>query len=266
MPTFSLAGPDWFSAHPAATGAVVIDTRPAAQYWAGHLPGARHLDAALLTLQRTDAASVTRFQALLGFLLSSLGLQAQSAVLVYGAAGEVNVSRAAWALAYAGVDNIALLDGGLKSVPHAAMTTGAGPVVAAQFVVRPVSHLLATADEVQAAEAGTALIDAREREEFIGQRSNARRNGRIPGALHWDTSAEVDADGRLQTPSDLTALGGAAQRRIAYCGGGGRAARTFIALQLAGHRNTAVYPGSWNEWGNQDSLRIESGETQAALA
>jgi len=266
MPHFSLASQDSLSDFEPRTGAVVLDTRSADDFWAGHLPEALHLDAALLVLPRTDAASISRFQALLGFTLSTLGVRADRPVLVYGAAGEVNVARAAWALAYAGVAQVALLDGGLQAAPAVALTRAVRAVTPVRFTVAPVTSLLATAQQLQAPDRDLALIDSRERAEFLGERSNARRHGRIPGARHWDTAAEVDGAGRLQPAEALVRASGAAQRHVVYCGGGGRAARTFVALQLAGQRNAAVYPGSWNEWGNQDDLPLETGAPQAAAS
>jgi thiosulfate/3-mercaptopyruvate sulfurtransferase len=263
MPHFSLIAADRFAAFVDTDAAVVIDSRPAADYWRGHLPGARHLDAALVALPRTDAASLARFQALLGFTLSSLGVGHASQVLVYGAANEVNVSRLAWALAYAGVEHVALLDGGLKALADAALTTEAPLVRATPFVPKPVTGLLATEEQVARAGTDVTLIDARERDEFLGLKSNARRHGRIPGARHWDASGELDAQGRLQAPAALAELGRESLASIVYCGGGGRAARTLVAMHLAGRRDVAVYPGSWNEWGNGERA-IESGDPEIA--
>lgn len=272
MTHYALATEDWLASHRDADNLIVIDTRPSADYWAGHLPGARHLDASLLTLQRTDAASITRFQGLLGWALSALGIARESRVLVYGAGNEVNVSRVAWALGYAGVQEILLLDGGLAALKAPALVQDASPVQARRFALQPVDAFLATAADAQAAGDGgaAALIDARERDEFLGLKSNARRNGRIPGAIHWNAARELGADGRFQAREQLARdageIAGSDVPVVAYCGGGGRAARTFIALQLAGHSRASVYPASWNEWGNQDALPIESGEPSTATA
>ncbi|WPG41136.1 rhodanese-like domain-containing protein [Variovorax sp. EBFNA2] len=269
MTVFSLADADWLARHRTAADLIIVDVRPASDYWAGHLAGARHLDAGVLAIPSTDAAAVARFQALLVQLLSGLGIVARSRVLVVGAAGEVNISRVAWALGYAGVQQVLLLDGGLAGLPAPALVHEAPAVTATRFALRPMSAWLASAEQVQQLGAG-ALVDARERVEFLGERSNARRNGRIPGARHWDTRQEVDVAGRFRPLAELVqgfaVLATPDQRLVAYCGGGGRAARTFIALQLAGHQDTAVYPASWSEWGNRDDLPVESGEPAATAA
>ncbi|HEY9237673.1 MAG TPA: rhodanese-like domain-containing protein [Burkholderiaceae bacterium] len=270
MTSFTLVAPD--PANLSVGDPILIDTRPATDYWAGHLAGARHLDPALLALQRTDNASIIRFQALLAWSLSTLGIGTRK-VLVYGAAAEVNVSRVAWALGYAGVADIALLDGGLAALGNVPLTTEAPVVHAAPFRLQPVASFLATAEQAQAAgdsqQAGR-LVDAREHDEYVGLRSNARRNGRIPGAAFWDTRKEIDARGQFRPAhelgQDFAGLAGHDQPLVAYCGGGGRAARTFVALQLAGYTQAAVYPASWNEWGNLDNLPIETGTSHTAAA
>lgn len=266
MTTFSLADAAWLAQHRTDADLVLLDTRPAKDYWSGHLDGARHLDAAVLALPTTDAAAIARFQALLTQLLSALGIAGDERVLVIGAAGEVNASRAAWALGYAGVREVIVLDGGLAALPAPTLVQAAPAVTARPFALRPVTAWLASAEQLRGGATGT-VVDAREHAEFLGERSNARRHGRVPGARHWDTRLEVESDGRFRPAAalaaDLAALAAPDQRVVAYCGGGGRAARTFIALQLAGHRDAAVYPASWNEWGNRDDLPLEHGAPNA---
>ncbi|OZI71786.1 sulfurtransferase [Bordetella genomosp. 12] len=263
MALFELAQPQWLAAHINEPGVVVIDTRPAAEYWAGHIPGARHLDPALFALTQTDAAALARLHAVLAWSLSAIGLSAADQVVVAGAGNEVNAARVAWALAYAGQEHIRLLDGGVAA--WAGTREQAAPAVrASAYVVRPQAAYLATAQEVlEATRSGAArIVDARSQEEYAGQRSNAGRKGRVPGARFWDTAQELAADGRYAPAAQVAraaqAIAGADERAIVYCGGGGRAARTFVALQLAGHTATAVYPASWNEWGTAEHYPVET--------
>lgn len=262
MTTFTLAGAS--DAHSPDT--IILDARAAAQYWAGHIPAARHIDPALLALARTDRASIERFHALLAWVLSSLGVTASTPVLVAGAENEVNVARVAWALAYAGVERISVLDGGIKAW-QGELSADAPLVRPARFELRVQDAYLATADEVLAASGqGELVLDAREWDDYAGKRSNARRAGRVPGARFWDTRQELGPLGRFAGAAQIAQAAGAAGaggRTIVYCGGGGRAARTFLALQLAGLAGTAVYPASWNEWGNVDAYPVDATPIQA---
>ncbi|ANY17718.1 sulfurtransferase [Bordetella pseudohinzii] len=263
MALLELATPDWLADNIGQQDLVIIDTRPAADYWAGHLPGARHLDPSLFAVTRTDAASLARLHAVLAWSLSAIGLSREARVVVAGAHNEVNAARVAWALAYAGQPHIRLLDGGIEAWTGAREAV-APAVRATAYEPRPQAAYLATADEVLAASRSGAerIVDARSREEFDGLRSNAGRKGRVPGARFWDTGQELAADGRYAPAAEVARKAGdvvsAGQRAIVYCGGGGRAARTFVALQLAGHAATAVYPASWNEWGTSEQYPVQT--------
>ena len=46
---------------------------------------------------------------------------------------------------------------------------------------------------------------------------------------------------------------------ITSCGSGVSAAVLSLALEIIGHRDHALYDGSWTEWGSYDDLKVEQG-------
>jgi len=91
------------------------------------------------------------------------------------------------------------------------------------------------------------------------------RRGRIPGSVnipsgtlhHSETGAYLPAS-QLRELFEAANVDGAEQI-ITYCGGGVNATNVAFALCLLGYENVAVYDGSMNEWGNDESLPIELG-------
>jgi thiosulfate/3-mercaptopyruvate sulfurtransferase len=86
---------------------------------------------------------------------------------------------------------------------------------------------------------------------------------RIPGALHLESSLNLDAQSWAYLPPEsLRARFEAAglhpdQRVITYCGVGISASLGLFALWLAGYRNLALYDGSWEEWGTDAGRPVE---------
>ena len=74
----------------------------------------------------------------------------------------------------------------------------------------------------------------------------------------------LNADRTMKSVGDLKAVFEAAgidlaKPAITSCGSGITAAVLSLALERIGHRNHALYDGSWAEWGMYDDLQVAKG-------
>jgi thiosulfate/3-mercaptopyruvate sulfurtransferase len=78
--------------------------------------------------------------------------------------------------------------------------------------------------------------------------------GRIPGAKNLPYTALFNPDGTWKAPADLSAAFAHAGIDLARpvtttCGSGVTASVLLFAMHLIGKDDTALYDGSWSEWG-----------------
>ena len=131
------------------------------------------------------------------------------------------------------------------------------------------NHLVKDVTQVaHAAKLGEAeILDARSAARFRGEAPEPRpglRSGHIPGSKNVPFAEVLNPDGTMKAPADLKAVFEAAgvdltKPAITTCGSGVTAAILSLALERIGHRNHALYDGSWAEWGMYDDLRVATG-------
>jgi thiosulfate/3-mercaptopyruvate sulfurtransferase len=244
---------------------VLIDTRPAAEFWAGHLERARHLDPFPFHYYDTSPKAIGEFTQQSEWIFSTLGVNGRETVVFYENDAGMRAARGAWILEYLGHPAVRILDGGLKALGGARLAQHAAPVTPYPFkpAVRP--EVLATYEQVAGALGRRAvrIFDVRSEAEYYGENVRAKRGGAIPGAINRDWGLNLDAAGKFKSPQELRAvfegLGFSPDEEvIAYCQGGYRAAHTYYALRLAGFTRPSNYLGSWGEWGNREDLPIET--------
>jgi thiosulfate/3-mercaptopyruvate sulfurtransferase len=232
-----------------------------AEYEAAHLPGAVWID---LDAELSDPATAAegrhplpspeRFAAALG----RLGIATGTPVVAYDDAGGAHAARLWWLLRALG-EPAAVLDGGLAAWPGELTAEIPRPAPVTREPVPWPRDRFVTADEVAATSA--AVFDARAAERYAhGDRAIDPRPGHIPGALSAPWAANLGDDGRFRPAAELRERFAAAEGgAIAYCGSGVTACHDLLAMTLAGYDNLALYPGSWSQWGADDSRPVQTG-------
>src|SRR5947209_6583626 len=106
-----LVNGQWVAAHRAERDLVLIDTRPAADYWSGHLEGARQFDPFPFHHGDTSEAGLREFRGQLQWIFSALGIGGSETVVFYENDSGMRATRGAWLLDYMGHPAVRLLDG-----------------------------------------------------------------------------------------------------------------------------------------------------------
>jgi thiosulfate/3-mercaptopyruvate sulfurtransferase len=264
--------PAWLAEHLKDPDLVLLHVGNKATYDAGHIAGARLVDyratlaappapgdSAALTLEML-ASDVLRER------LAGLGISNTSRVVVYQSDDFWTPStRVMLTLDYAGLSNVAWLDGGQKAWTKAghALTTELPPAKTGTLAPLTLRPVVVDADFVKSKlnTPGFAIVDSRNTSFYDGARAGGgpaapHKTGHIAGALSvpFDTltSAEVELKPAAEIAAAFTSAGvKPGDTVITYCHIGQQATAVLFAARTLGYK-VMLYDGSFEDWSRRD--------------
>ncbi len=278
----TLVGTDWLAAHLEAPDVRVVDASyylphegldPRAEYEAHHIPGAVFFDIDDIADSDSPLPHMLPEPEKFSSRVRKLGLGDGLRIVVYDQRGIWSAPRAWWAFRLFGHEDVAVLDGGLPKWLSEGRPVAEGPVQAEARHFSAHMNTLMVRDKAQVLailETGREqVLDARAAGRFTGDQPEPRpglRAGHIPGSLSLPFANLVD-------PKTQTVLAPEALKErflaagldlsrpvVTTCGSGITAAVLNLGLHLLGHRQLALYDGSWAEWGLPDAgTPVETG-------
>ncbi|PTW57560.1 thiosulfate/3-mercaptopyruvate sulfurtransferase [Breoghania corrubedonensis] len=261
----------WLKDHLDEKNLVILDIRPAtakdkaATYGDGHVPGAISAPYPGAWRAKRDGvpAQMPSVDALEAYL-SGIGVTKDKTVVVIPSGASSSDfsagTRVYWTLKELGLDNLAILDGGIRAWKAAGLELSTDKVEpkAASFKAAPDPDIIISTDEV-AGDLGTrtVLVDARPEAFFTGETKHklASRPGRLPGAVSLDQNTFFDAaTGKLKPKAELSMIASAKvgdpdANIVSYCNTGHWAsADWFVLHEVLGYENVKLYDASMVGW------------------
>jgi thiosulfate/3-mercaptopyruvate sulfurtransferase len=248
-----------------------MDRNARAEYDAGHIPGARFFDiddvADSVSALPHMAPPIEKFMS----RMRAMGVGDGHQVVIYDGMGIFSAARVWWLFRLMGKTDVAVLDGGFaKWQAEGRALEDMPPILRDRHMTaQRQAHLVKDVTQVAAAAklGDWQIVDARGPDRFRGDAPEPRaglRAGHIPGSFNVHYADLLNEDGTMKRGDALRAAFTDAgvdlkKRIIATCGSGVTAAILSLGLEMLGHRDVALYDGSWSEWGQFEQLKVETG-------
>lgn len=190
-----------------------------------------------------------------------LGINNDSAIVVYDDKGIYSSARVWWLFKAMGHNNVAVLDGGLPEWIKSGYSTEIKiekPIEKGNFVAKHQPDLMVFFDDVkEASEKKSHLImDARSEARFKSLEAEPRaglRMGTIPNSVNLPYEDLLE-ENKLIPQHDIEfkfrKLAKKEDALIFSCGSGITACVLALGATISGYENISVYDGSWTEWGS----------------
>ena len=254
---------DWLEANLKNPKLIILDVRRVEDYREGHIPKAINAYHGAWAYKKGELFTEVPDPDDLEDTIGSVGIGWDSWVVVVGNARTLReiyqVSRVACTLRYAGLDDVAILDGGMDKWIRDNKPLSTDTVRAKERLFRGKFRKDHFADKeyVQSRLGKIVLLDVRESDIFTGKRKLdcITKLGHIPGAVNLPSSCAFNSDGTVKSKEALAALAEAAVGKdrstevVTYCDVGQCCpVWKYLMKRVLGYKNVRIYDGAMQEW------------------
>jgi thiosulfate/3-mercaptopyruvate sulfurtransferase len=267
---------DWLATQMPATELVVIDIREPHLYAAGHIPGAISIPFSPVSDWATSTdellLELPEEEDLLR-VVGDNGMNGDSKVVLVGTKEPApappyalaDAPRVAATLLCAGVENVAVLDGGHPKWEREGreITTAIPEIVPVDYAGALCSEMFVSTDYVKTRIGRAVMVDGRDADQYFGVTvcPFAGVAGHIPTARNLPAVWMWSEDGTYKPVEVLEQMAAGVigrdkdQEVVTYCGVGGYAAAWwFVLTQILGYTDVKIYDGAAEAWAKDNDM------------
>lgn len=253
---------EWLAKNLTNPDLVIVDIRKVEDYKAGHVPGAVNAFYGSWAIKKGDLLNELPTLDDLTEVIGNAGIGPASLVVLVDTTEKVpdqfGMTRVAWTLKYAGVPNVAILNGGQTQwvKEKRALSQDMVRAKAKPFKAAWNKNLFVDKTFVLSKLGKAVIVDTRAPGFYEGKEKLAfvPKTGRIKGAVNLPVG-QLYADGLYKDKSALAALAAKAtggdmnKEYILYCDTGKTCTSwAFVMTELLGYKDVKIYDGSSMEW------------------
>lgn len=242
-----------------------------------HIQGSRFFDLNLFVDSESDLPNMlTRNETLIAEKLSDLGITNEHKIIFYDNSPMHTSCRAVWMMKVFGHNSnlLYVLDGGLaawEKYGGKVETTAPKEAAKKSYQVSYQAHLVRTLLQIKENlhHPHEQVIDMRNPVRYAGGKESRSglRAGHIPGSFCFPFTTMFELDGRWKPieriRKQLMGIGvDIAQPIVTTCGSGTTAPILNFIVDVMGYPDSALYDGSWTEWGSEKLYSGESSLTE----
>jgi len=256
---------NWLEENMDLENLVIVDVRTSEEYEAGHISNSVNIPfvvpfSAWITMKDDLLLELPEDDELFS-MLGSFGITEKSnVVLISGTSDPYAIAaapRVADTLIYAGVKNVAILDGGYTKWAEEgrSIDTETPVITEKEFDGKVNKKIFVSTEYVERKIGKSVIIDARDENVYTGEviEPYAEKPGHIETAVSLPAPLMWNEDGTYKDMDEIrqmvSSIADKNDHIIVYCGCGGYAsAWYFILTEAFGYKHVKFYDGSAQEW------------------
>ena len=198
--------------------------------------------------------------------LSSIGINNEDEIILYGSGFHMAITRAWWVLTMSGANNVKIMNGGLASWKKQNFPLSSGEEVFTKGNFQGTRSQETIFDKNKMKEAlkddEFIFVNALTYKQFCGGGTHYGRPGRIPKSINIPALNLLNHDtGKFIPPSEMHSmikpLIDTDKSIVSYCGGGIAATTVFFVAKIFDIEKLFLYDNSLLEWSNDPNCPME---------